>query len=141
MNTRQRFHETLRYGTPDRVPYFEEGLRDDVLEAWRGQGMRECDLAALPSDRRVEIQPELDPSPEPKPWPTTLDEVRALSRSLDPDDTARLGDDWKQQIESSQDRDHVVMLRVHRGFFLSLGVYGWDRMLETIYLLKDDQFP
>ena len=33
MNSRDRFRETMRYGTPDRVPYFEEGIRDDVLRA------------------------------------------------------------------------------------------------------------
>jgi hypothetical protein len=32
MNSRDRFCETMRYGAPDRVPYFEEGIRDDVLK-------------------------------------------------------------------------------------------------------------
>ena len=39
MNSRQRFQQTMRYGAPDRVPYFEEGLRDDVLERWHKQGL------------------------------------------------------------------------------------------------------
>ena len=35
----------------------------------------------------------------------------------------------------------MLMLRVHRGFFLSMGVYSWDRFSEVIRLLiKDPEF-
>jgi len=37
MNSRDRFRETMNYGTPDRVPYFEEGIRKEVNRAWRKQ--------------------------------------------------------------------------------------------------------
>jgi hypothetical protein len=30
MDSRERFLETLRYGSPDRVPCFEEGIREEV---------------------------------------------------------------------------------------------------------------
>ncbi len=39
MNSRERFHATMNFGHPDRVPYFEEGIREEVLSAWRAQGM------------------------------------------------------------------------------------------------------
>ena len=39
MNSRRRFLETMQYGTPDRVPYFEEGIRDEVIKAWHSQGL------------------------------------------------------------------------------------------------------
>jgi len=39
MTGRDRFRETMRYGRPDRVPYFEEGIRTEVLETWHSQGM------------------------------------------------------------------------------------------------------
>ncbi len=32
MNSRQRFLETMQFGHPDHVPYFEEGIRDDVIK-------------------------------------------------------------------------------------------------------------
>ena len=48
MNSRDRFRETMRYGAPDRVPYFEEGIRDDVLRAWRRQGLtRKSEFEAM----------------------------------------------------------------------------------------------
>ena len=39
MNSRQRLRETFRYGKPDRVPYFEEAIREEVITCWRKQGL------------------------------------------------------------------------------------------------------
>jgi uroporphyrinogen decarboxylase len=128
----------MRYGRPDRVPYFDDGIRDDVLEAWKSQGMRLHDLEALQTDQREEIQPVLEPNPQPKRWPTTVDDIATFKKLLDPDDPERLPDDWSQKVRSWRDSDDVLMLRIHRGFFLSLGVYGWGRLLEVVYLIKDD---
>ena len=59
-NSRTRFREVMRFGSPDRVPYFEEGVREDTWRAWRKQGLRRgVRLSTLfPSDRREE--PEID---------------------------------------------------------------------------------
>ena len=43
MNARERYLETLLFGTPDRVPFTPGGGRKSTLEAWRRQG--------LPADR------------------------------------------------------------------------------------------
>ncbi|PIU91036.1 MAG: hypothetical protein COS63_01980, partial [Anaerolineae bacterium CG06_land_8_20_14_3_00_57_67] len=63
MNSRERFHATMNFGTPDHVPYFEEGLREEVLAAWRDQGLTsDFDLARLfASDEREEIVLDVDP--------------------------------------------------------------------------------
>ena len=63
MSSRERFRQTMGYGTPDRVPYFEEGIRKDVLRAWRTQGLaKDTDLATLfPSDHRERIEVDLEP--------------------------------------------------------------------------------
>ena len=138
MNSRQRFLETMRYGTPDRVPYFEEGIREEVIKAWRKQGLSsKADLVRrFPADHREEIEPDLEPRPKPGAWPETVEELDAFAVHLDPSDPGRLPADWKRKVQAWQDRDHLLMLRVHRGFFLSLGVYGWERfalvMLRTV---------
>ncbi|MCK5420238.1 MAG: hypothetical protein KAI93_17055, partial [Desulfobacterales bacterium] len=66
MSSRKRFSETMGYGRPDRVPYFEEGIRKDVLKAWRTQGLaKDADLATLfPSDLRERIEVDLEPRPK-----------------------------------------------------------------------------
>ena len=140
MNPRHRFAETMSFGRPDRVPYFEEGLRPEVLEAWRRQGMpADLDPAAVfPSDPREEVQPDLDPRPRPETWPASREGLADLVRRLDPDDPSRLSDDLDAVAARAEDGRQVTMLRVHRGFFLSMGVYDWDRLHETCLLLYDD---
>jgi hypothetical protein len=140
MNSRERFRETMRYGRPDRVPYFEEGIRDEVLKAWQKQGLpRDSNLSQMfPSDQRDEILVDLEPLPKLKRWPTSRPELEALRRSLDPDDPHRLPSQWPKRVRAWQTRDRVLMLRVHRGFFLSMGVHDWGRFTEVVRLLIDD---
>jgi uroporphyrinogen decarboxylase len=137
MNSRERFRETMGYGKPDRVPYFEEGLRDEVFSRWRAQGLAPgTDLSQMfPSDRREELIVDLEPLPQPRKWPTSSSELDGLRRRLDPDDPRRLPKGWAGSLRAWKTRDHVLMLRVHRGFFLSMGVADWSRFSEVIRLL------
>ena len=143
MTSRERFLKTMRYEKTDRVPYFEEGIRNDVIRAWRKQGLtKKAQLSRMFSnDRREEIEVDLEPRPELKNWTTSRNGLKVLRKSLDPDDPCRMPCKWSRQVRAWQSRDYVLMLRVHRGFFLSMGVYGWDRFSEVIRLLiKDPKF-
>jgi hypothetical protein len=140
MNSRERFQETMHYGAPDRAPYFEEGIREDVLETWRRQGLRpDVDPAGLfPSDRREEILVDVDPRPPFEKWPSCRAELGALQERLDADDEGRLPANWSRRVRGWSGRDHVLMVRIHRGFFQTMGVQDWTRFREVIYLLADD---
>jgi hypothetical protein len=140
MTGRERFLGTMRYGRPDRVPYFEEGIRDGVLEVWRGQGMpADTDLSDMfPFDRLEEIETDLEPRPAFRRWPTTRSELDAWRRRLDACDPRRLPGGWRERVRAWQGRDHVLMLDVHDGFFETMGVGDWSRFAEVIYLLHDD---
>jgi uroporphyrinogen decarboxylase len=140
MNSRQRFLETMRYGAPDRVPYFEEGLREGVLAAWQQQGLLpDADLSQMfPTDRRNEISLDVNPLPSLKKWPRKTSELDALRRCLNPSDKKRLPKDWKERKHLWKNDDVVRMLRTHDGLFLSLGVDAAERFNEVIFLLKDD---
>jgi hypothetical protein len=140
MDSRQLFLETMRFGTPDRVPYFEEGIRADVVEAWRQQGLSpDIDLAELfHTDHREELTPELEPRPYPKRWPQKSSELHLLRQRLDPKDAGRFPENWPQQIQDLKIRDYPVMLRVHRGLFQTLGIMDWRRFSEIMFLLIDD---
>lgn len=139
MNSQERFNKTLDYKFSDRVPYFEEGIRDDVLESWRQQGLdASVDLAQLfPTDTREEIILDLEPHPCPKIWPSTREDLKKLKSRLDPDDQSRLPEKWENKIRDWQLRNHVLMLRVHRGFFQTLGIEDWQRFAEVMFLLSD----
>ena len=140
MNSCERFQQTMCYGRPDRVPYFEEGIRNDVLRVWRAQGMpADRTLSQMfPTDRRHEIAPELEPRPSLESWPNSISELAELRQKLDPDDPGRLPGDWIEGMRAANACGDVVMFRVHRGFFQSLGVFDWDRFEELMYLLTDD---
>ncbi len=140
MNSRERFRETMRFGKPDRVPYFEEGIRNEVLKAWRKQGLSEAANLAnrFQTDPREEIYLDVEPHPYPGKWPSTRQELEFFARRLDPDDRSRLPEGWKKRLTGWKQREHVLMLRVHIGFFELMGVDGWARLHELIVLLHHD---
>lgn len=140
MNSRQRFLATMAYGRPDRVPFFEEGIRDEVLVSWREQGMPPDQPLEtfVPIDRRVEIMPELDPNPEPDHWPETTADLAEYKRSLDPRDPWRLPEDWPVIVEGRERMDQPYLLRVHRGLYQTLGVQGWGRFEAINIAFKEE---
>lgn len=140
MNSRQRFLETIRYGAPDRVPLFPEGIREEVLEAWRYQGLPAgANLSDLfHYDEFEELEPDLEPHPALIPIFRHKGGLEALRRALDPDDPRRLPSDWAGKVHRWRDRQGALFLRVHDGFFLTMGVEGWHSFTETIRLLIDD---
>jgi len=137
MNDRERFFETLHYGNPDRIPYFEEGIRPDVIAAWQKQGLRS--KAALwerfPTDRREEIKLDVDPHPWFQVWPTKFEELGELGQRLDPADPSRLPENWKPKL--LQNREGILMVRVHEGLFLSMGVEDAKSFTRLMYQLTD----
>jgi uroporphyrinogen decarboxylase len=140
MNSRQRFLETMRFGKPDHLPYFEEGIRKEVLKAWKKQGLaNDADLKKMfTTDEREEINLDVNPHPWPGRWPAALAELKAYAKSLNPNDSSRLPENWKKQVPVWKKRQHVLMMRVHIGFFETMGVDGWQRFHELIVLLHND---
>ncbi len=130
----------MAYGTPDRAPLFAEGLREDVLEAWRSQGMpKNSTISGLFwVDQREEIEADLWPIPYPKKWPKQFEEAAGYSQLLNLDDPSRLPKNWKKIINRIKEGSQVRMLYVHNGFFELVGVDGWERFNELMLLLKDD---
>jgi len=137
MNTRERFFETLHYVSPDRIPYFEEGIRSDTLEVWQNQGLAEGfnPEVQFPSDGREEIKLDVEPHPWFKVWPSTMKELEILEKYLDPSDLSRLPENWN--IDQLKNNDGVLMVRVHEGLFLSLGVEDGASFTRLMYTLAD----
>ena len=129
----------MSYGTPDRVPYFEEGIRKDVLKAWRTQGLaRDADLATLfPSDQRERIEVDLKPRPKFISRRAQMMDLKKFKHRLDPTDKKRLPSRWSRRVRAWQTRDHVLMLYVHRGFFLTMGVQNWETFIKLMEMLTE----
>ena len=139
MSSRERFRQTMSYGTPDRVPYFEEGIRKDVLRAWRAQGLAsDADLETMfPSDRRERMEVDLEPRPKLLSRLDKITNLEKFERRLNPSDKKRLPNRWPRRVRAWQFREHVLMLYVHRGFFLTMGVRNWHSFSDVMMLLID----
>ncbi|MBN1146302.1 MAG: hypothetical protein JXA78_03530 [Anaerolineales bacterium] len=139
MNSRQRFLETMRYGAPDRVPLFREGIRDGVLESWRMQGLPpDQDLDDIFAfDVREEIDLNLDARLDLFELSGLQDGLERLRSSLASEDPARLPEGWPERLPAWQQRQQALMLQVHDGFFLCLGVGDWRSFARAMYLLVD----
>ncbi len=139
MTSRERFLETMRLGVPDRVPCFDEGIRPEVIKVWQNQGLSgENDLSRIVSmDKKETIETDLYPIPAVKDWPVAMDQLEAFKGVMNPFDEKRLPTGWPEKIEAWRHREHALMLYVHEGFFLAMGVEDWRRFLEVMYLLVD----
>ncbi len=130
----------MSYGAVDRVPLLEEPIREETYELWRGQGFSEA--VELREDFHLDIheviEPNLDALPSPSAWPSSRLELPAFRTYLNPQDPARLCEDWSERVAGWRCRSHVVILRVQHGFFLSMGVDGWERFTDVMRLLTDD---
>jgi len=139
MTPRQRFNDTMRYASPDRVPWLDEGLRDNVLDNWHEQGLpQDSDLAALfHYDRRERIELDLGARPKLDRPPQLWENIAEFRKRLDPSDPARLPADWPQRVERWRNRDHILEVPLHSGLFLTLRVNEWATLEPVLYLLAD----
>jgi len=137
MNSKDRFFETLNYGSPDMLPYFEEGIRSDTLDSWYKKGLAEDFIPKeqFPSDEREEIRLDVEPHPYFKKWPSTFRELESLQKRLDSSEDSRLPENW--DIQRLQNHNSVLMVRVHEGLFLSMGVNDGDTFTRLMYQLID----
>jgi len=129
----------MRFERADHVPYFEEGLRDGVIEAWHGEGLPvDADLAAMfHFDRRERVPVSFDPCPSIRKWPTSRRGLAAYRRRFNPEEPARFPKDWDKLVEGWKRREHILELVLHPGFFLAMGVEDWKRFEEVIYQVGD----
>jgi hypothetical protein len=140
VNSRQRFLETLLGRYPDHPPLFPEGIREEVLQAWHSQGLPTSgqldDLFYY--DKFEELAPDIYPIPEITDWSDPKTVLSQLRWRLNADDPRRIAENWNQQISQWRAREHALILRIHQGIFLCLGIDGWNRFEEVIQLLVDE---
>jgi uroporphyrinogen decarboxylase len=67
MNCRERYLETLRFGSPDKVPFQPGGPRESTLRNWRRQGLPEDAewFSFLVGELGMDPDLPRDPSPDP----------------------------------------------------------------------------
>ena len=99
MTSLERFLLTMRLGNPDRVPLFEEGIRDAVLRDWREQGLSPGKdlLQMFQFDRREEIETDLEHGFDLVKTSEERSGLDRLRENMDPNDPSRLGSNWSNR--------------------------------------------
>lgn len=135
MTGRERFLATLASRKCDRVPFLLEGLRPDVFESW---GIRPDQLPhATQTDQHLMLVPDTGPIPYPDDWPVKSSQLPRFLAKLNPRHPERFGSEWQEQTRLCSDSGIIRILRVHNGFFQSMGINDWHRFDETIALLAE----
>jgi hypothetical protein len=142
MNSRERFLAVLRGQRPDHPPLFPEGVREEVLLQWQGQGLSASvgldDLDGLFGyDPFEQLDPDIYPTPEIEDWSDPARALSLLRRRLDADDRRRLPRDWERQARLWRDRPFPVFLRIHQGLFLCLGIEDAHSFVPAVMRLVD----
>jgi hypothetical protein len=139
MNSRERFLAIIDGDQPDHPPLFPEGIREEVLLSWRTQGLPEgVDLDDLFFyDPFEQLDPDIYPNPEIVNWSNPQKLLPLLRQRLDPEDPRRLPDDWSELVKGYRDRQYPLLLRIHQGLFLSLGIEDWRSFAPAILRLVD----
>ena len=137
MNERERFRRLFRGEAVDRPPLLDEGIREEVIERWRDQGM--------PADKtHVEIF-GLTPHESVEPdlrfrrryFGRVLDlSARRYRRAFDAS-PRRFGEDWRDTVRRLRDRDHIACIWASRGFFQALGVGDWPTLEQVLQEVID----
>lgn len=139
MNGRQRFIETMHYRQPDRTPFLEEGIREPVIDFWKGEGHDWGGdiLDYFHFDRREEFEPDLETRHNLARVTGSRQDLARLRKSYKKSIDRRLPQDWDERVEKWKKREDILFLIVHEGFFLSMGVDDWIGFSNLMYLVKD----
>jgi len=140
MNSRTRFQKTMQFNNPDRPPLFEDGVREGVLEHWKTQGfLTNIALSDLFTfDSRSEIELNLDDELDLVKLAQESDGLAHLEKEMAREESKHLPEEFFQEKFLKQKRDSILMLQVHDGFFLTLGVQDWKTFSKYMYLLMDE---
>jgi hypothetical protein len=140
MTARERFLRTMRFEQADRVPFWEEGLRQDVLDRWGAQeGWGEADhYERFGLDRRETFQPNLQPIPKVRRRVRTLRALERLATRYNPASRGRLPGLWRRRARAWAARDYPLGIQPYRGLFLSMCVGDWRTLTDALYLVADE---
>ena len=136
---RERFLQTMDYTPSDRPPLWEEGIRDDVWEAWGKQAAvsPEAFQNTHLFDKRQMAEVNLSPVPRFQPG-AEADYFPDLRKHYRHSVTERFSEDWDQQVRAWSNRETPLGMVVDWGVFLSFGVGDWHSLERLLIAMADE---
>lgn len=138
MNSRERFAAYLDGYPVDRLPRIESKFAEDAVSLWRSQGYLD--------DRSPEVFFQLDLHESVPVFlrkfqkPVNPEEIwKNPGRWYKAEDPRRFPKDWKEWVEKSSTREHLVSFEPwHEGMFQVLGIRNASSFVKVLSLLLDD---
>ncbi len=115
MNNRERHLETLRFGTPDRVPFDPGGPREKTLKRWHAEGLPDGVPWHVALFRELGIERAPD-RPRPQPGVDFRMIPQFEEKVLEHRDGANVVQDWMGNITEISDEYDVTYIRSARDF-------------------------
>ncbi|MEW6443244.1 MAG: uroporphyrinogen decarboxylase family protein [bacterium] len=138
MNERERFRRLFRDEPVDRPPLFDDGVREEVAELWRLQGMPKgrTHLEIFGLTPHENVGPDLT-FRSPSAGRVMLLSEREYRRAFDAT-PGRFPADWTRTVKRLEKRDHVACVWASRGFFQALGVANWRTLEQVLECLIEE---
>jgi len=143
MNERERFLKTMRFEEPDRVPYFEQFIRDDVIHRWRKEGLpRRMSVAEYFNlDRRKVLPLKLTchEMPSFNRLIETENDLNRVRKYLEKALKNAYPRSWEKLVEELKSSDYPVGIGAwESGILQFLGVDGWSSFERACLMLYDN---
>jgi hypothetical protein len=137
MTERERFRRLMAGEPVDRPPLLEEGVRDEVIERWRDEG-----LPRGTTHRELfGLTPHENVGPDLTSRPRFLGRLAELSardyRHAFDVTRRRFPPDWHPTVARLADREHVVCIWASRGFLQALGVDDWPTLERALLATRE----
>ncbi len=111
MTVRERFIETLTFGTPDRIPFYPGGGRESTLKRWHAEGLPDGVDPLRFACEALGIEPEPPPVPGMGPGADFLLRPMFEEKILEHKNGHYIVQDWKGNICEISDQYDTRYLR------------------------------
>ena len=122
LNPRERFVATLHFQRPDRIPFYDQEIREKTIARWYEQGLpKGSDPRELFRLEKWESVPlNLRMIPEFQGRFRSDKDLERLKESFDPDDESRYPSNWENLVRQWKERNYP------------LGIFAWDGFFEPL---------
>jgi hypothetical protein len=132
MDERERFRRLFRDEPVDRPPLLDEGVREEVIDLWRKQGMpaekTHLEIFGLTPHENVGPDIRFRPRYAGRVMDLALKDYR---RAFDIART-RFPPEWHETSKRLETRDQIACIWASRGFFQALGVMDWLTLRQAL---------
>jgi hypothetical protein len=122
LDFRERFISTLQFKHADRIPFYDQDIREKILEQWYRQGLSKgCNIKELFKLEKWEIVPvNLDMIPEFQGRFKSRKDFKRLQGSFQLDNKLRYPGNWESLVKEWNNRNYPLGITVWNGFFTPL---------------------